>query len=74
MIELLLAGIEEDESMISSSHEVTQLLHAWSEGNEAERLAPLVDAELHRLAGSFFRRERPDCDVADGWRVTTRFL
>ena len=47
--------------MISSSHEVTQLLRAWSEGDEAalERLAPLVDAELHRLAGSFLRRERP---------------
>jgi len=47
VIELLLAGIEEDESMISSSHEVTQLLHAWSEGDEAalERLSPLVQRE-----------------------------
>ena len=47
--------------MVSSSHEVTQLLRAWSEGDEAAlaRLAPLVDAELHRLAGTFMRRERP---------------
>jgi RNA polymerase sigma factor (TIGR02999 family) len=61
VIELLLEGIEEDESMISSSHQVTQLLRAWSDGDEAalERLAPLVDAELHRLAGSYLRRERP---------------
>ena len=47
--------------MVSSSHEVTRLLRAWSEGNEVAlaRLAPLVDAELHRLAGVFLRRERP---------------
>ena len=47
--------------MISSSHEVTQLLRAWSNGDQAAlaRLAPLVDAELHRLADSFLRRERP---------------
>jgi RNA polymerase sigma factor (TIGR02999 family) len=47
--------------MASSSHEVTELLRAWSNGDEAAlaRLAPLVDAELHRLANSFLRRERP---------------
>jgi RNA polymerase sigma-70 factor, ECF subfamily len=47
--------------MTSSSHEVTQLLRAWSSGDEAalSELAPLVNAELHRLARSFLRRERP---------------
>ena len=47
--------------MVSSLHEVTQLLRAWSNGDEAAlaRLAPLVDAELHRLADSFLRREHP---------------
>ena len=47
--------------MTSSSHEVTQLLRAWSNGDEAAlaRLAPLVEAELHRMADSFLRRERP---------------
>jgi len=46
--------------MVSSSHDVTRWLRAWSEGDEAalERLAPIVDAELHRLAGLFLRRER----------------
>ena len=46
--------------MISSSHEVTQLLRAWSDGDQAalSRLAPLVEAELHRLAGAYLRRER----------------
>ncbi len=47
--------------MNSSSHEVTQLLRAWSNGDEAalDRLAPLVESELHRLADSYLRRERP---------------
>jgi RNA polymerase sigma-70 factor, ECF subfamily len=41
--------------------EVTQLLVAWREGNDAalERLVPLVDAELRRLARQYLRRERP---------------
>jgi RNA polymerase sigma factor (TIGR02999 family) len=40
---------------------VTQLLRAWSEGDEAalERLAPLVENELHRLAHKYMRREGP---------------
>jgi len=47
--------------MVSSPHEVTRLLRAWSSGDETAlaRLVPLVESELHRLAGSFLRRERP---------------
>jgi RNA polymerase sigma-70 factor (ECF subfamily) len=47
--------------MVSSPHEVTRLLRAWSDGDEAAlaRLVPLVESELHRLAGSYLRRERP---------------
>ena len=43
-----------------ASHEVTQLLLAWSEGDEAalEKLMPLVYAELHRLAKRYMRNER----------------
>jgi RNA polymerase sigma factor (TIGR02999 family) len=39
---------------------ITQLLQAWREGDEGalERLAPLVDSELHRLARKFLRQER----------------
>ena len=46
----------------SGSHELTELLVAWSDGDEAAlaRLAPLVHAELHRLAGRYMRRERRD--------------
>ena len=43
-----------------SSHDVTQLLVAWSEGDQAalERLVPLVHAELHRLARRYMGKER----------------
>jgi RNA polymerase sigma-70 factor, ECF subfamily len=41
---------------------LTRLLVAWSEGDEAalDRLAPLVQAELHRLARRYMSRERED--------------
>jgi RNA polymerase sigma-70 factor, ECF subfamily len=42
--------------------EVTQLLNAMTRGDSgaAEKLLPLVYTELHRLAASYMRRERPD--------------
>jgi RNA polymerase sigma-70 factor (ECF subfamily) len=45
---------------VPESHEVTELLVAWSDGDERalERLAPLVQAELHRLAKRYMRGER----------------
>src|SRR5262245_16044503 len=43
-----------------STHEVTELLRAWSEGDRAslEKLTPLVYAELHRLAQKYMGGER----------------
>ncbi|HKR58684.1 MAG TPA: sigma-70 family RNA polymerase sigma factor [Pyrinomonadaceae bacterium] len=43
-----------------SSHEVTQLLMAWSNGDQAalEQLTPLVHRELHRLAKGYMHQER----------------
>ena len=45
---------------IAASHEVTQLLMAWNDGDETalERLIPLVHAELHRIARRYMRNER----------------
>src|SRR5215510_7996610 len=42
--------------------EVTRLLKEWGAGDEValERLIPLVDAELRRLARHYLRQERPD--------------
>jgi RNA polymerase sigma-70 factor (ECF subfamily) len=47
--------------MATRPADITELLMAWSEGNETalEKLAPLVEAELHRLAQRYLRRERP---------------
>ena len=43
----------------ASAEEVTQLLLAWSDGDQAalERLVPLVHAELRRLARRYMGRE-----------------
>ena len=45
---------------IPESHEVTELLLAWSEGDRAalDRLTPLVYDELRKLARSYMRSER----------------
>ncbi|MBZ5563551.1 MAG: sigma-70 family RNA polymerase sigma factor [Acidobacteriia bacterium] len=47
--------------MAASAHELTQLLHAWSEGEGSalEKLVPLVYGELHRLARRYMAQERP---------------
>jgi RNA polymerase sigma-70 factor, ECF subfamily len=43
-----------------NTHEVTDLLLAWSDGDQAalDHLAPLVQSELRRLARTYMRRER----------------
>ena len=43
-----------------STHEVTQLLLAWGDGDQAalDKLIPLVQGELHRLARNYMRQER----------------
>ncbi len=45
-----------------SVHEVTQLLRAWSAGdqNALEKLTPLVYRELHRAAQRYMARQKPD--------------
>ena len=48
--------------MEAEKGEVTQLLNNMAKGDSgaAEKLLPLVYSELHRLAASYMRRERPD--------------
>jgi RNA polymerase sigma factor (TIGR02999 family) len=45
----------------ASASTVTQLLRAWSNGDQTarERLIPLVYEELRRVAHNYLRRERP---------------
>jgi RNA polymerase sigma factor (TIGR02999 family) len=47
-------------SLQSQSHEVSQLLIEWSEGNQAalDRLMPMVYQELRRLAHQYLNKER----------------
>jgi len=47
--------------MDESVQEVTQLLQAWSSGEQGalDRLAPVVYRELHRLAQRYMSHERP---------------
>src|ERR671925_545397 len=47
--------------MTPTPHQITQLLVAWSNGDDAalEQLMPLVYEELRRLAHSYMRGERP---------------
>jgi RNA polymerase sigma factor (TIGR02999 family) len=44
-----------------SPQEITRLLVAWGDGDQSalEKLAPLVQSELHRLAHHYMGRERP---------------
>jgi RNA polymerase sigma factor (TIGR02999 family) len=48
--------------MCADDGEVTLLLRAMNSGDHtaSEKLLPLVYKELHRLAKSYMRRERPD--------------
>ena len=42
-------------------HEITELLHAWNSGDQQafDRLMPLVDPELKKIARNYMRQERP---------------
>ena len=46
---------------VPESHNVTELLVAWGDGDDARSNAspPLVQRELHRLADHYMGRERP---------------
>ena len=46
--------------MRPDSHDITQLLQNWSEGDQTafDKLMPLVYDELHRLAHQYMRREK----------------
>jgi RNA polymerase sigma factor (TIGR02999 family) len=56
--------------------EITILLRAWSEGDDAarDRLMPVVYEELRRRAARFLRRERPDHTLRSGELVHETYL
>ena len=46
---------------MTREHEITELLQAWSNGDSQalEKLVPLVDDELKKIAHAYMQRERP---------------
>jgi RNA polymerase sigma factor (TIGR02999 family) len=46
---------------MTRTHEITDLLQAWSNGDEEAlaKLLPLIDHELKRIAHAYMQRERP---------------
>ena len=58
------------------AHEITQLLQAWSEGDERalEKLMPLVYEELHRLARRYMAGERPGHTLQTSALVNEAYL
>lgn len=61
---------------MSSSPEITELLVDWSNGDQAalEKLLPLVERELHRLAHSYMRKENPDHTLQTSALVNEAYL
>jgi RNA polymerase sigma-70 factor (ECF subfamily) len=59
-----------------ASAQVTDLLHAWGEGDETalHQLVPLVESELRRLAGAYMARERPGHTLQPTALVNEAFL
>jgi RNA polymerase sigma factor (TIGR02999 family) len=47
--------------ILSQTHQITDLLRAWSSGDSEalEKLIPLVDHELKKIAHAYMRREKP---------------
>lgn len=62
--------------MTASSHEVTELLVDWGQGNTAalDKLTPLVYAELHRLAHQYLSKERPGHTLQTSALVNEAFV
>jgi len=62
--------------MTASTNDVTQLLVAWGNGDQAARdqLMPLVYAELHRLAHRHIKKERPGHTLQTSALVNEAFV
>lgn len=60
----------------SSTHDITRLLQAWSDGDRAalDQLTPLVYAELHRLAKRYMAGERQEHTLQASALVNEAFL
>jgi RNA polymerase sigma factor (TIGR02999 family) len=62
--------------MNDQPHEVTQLLHDWSQGDQAalDKLLPLIYDELRRLAKRYLARQRPGHTLQTTALINEAFL
>ena len=62
--------------MSQPPQEVTQLLIAWSNGDQSafDKLLPLINAELRRLAGRYMRGEQPGHTLQTSALVNEAYL
>jgi RNA polymerase sigma factor (TIGR02999 family) len=62
--------------MTPNAGEITELLRAWSEGDQAaqDRLAALVYKELHGMARRYMKNERPDITLQTTALVNEAYL
>ena len=62
--------------MTESPNQVTQLLVAWGNGDQAalDQLMPLVYSELHRLAHRHIKKERPGHTLQTSALLNEAFL
>jgi RNA polymerase sigma factor (TIGR02999 family) len=61
---------------MSSPVEISALLIDWSNGDKAalDKLLPLVERELHRLAHSYMKKEKPDHTLQTSALVNEAYL
>jgi RNA polymerase sigma factor (TIGR02999 family) len=61
---------------MAGTHDVTQLLLDWQNGDQAalDRLAPIVHAELHRIAQRYMRNERPGHTLETSGLINEAYL
>jgi RNA polymerase sigma factor (TIGR02999 family) len=61
---------------MSSPPEISALLIDWSNGDKAalDKLLPLVERELHRLAHSYMKKEKPDHTLQTSALVNEAYL
>jgi hypothetical protein len=58
-------------NLTGAAHDVTALLHAWSDGDvdARDRLVTLIYQELRRRAAAQVRRERHDHTLQRWWKA-----
>jgi RNA polymerase sigma factor (TIGR02999 family) len=64
------------QAQMTTTHQVTQLLIAWSDGDQKalEKLTPMVYAELHRLAQRYMSHERSSHTLQTSALVNEAYL